>query len=1229
MKQLLLPLLLICSTLTLSAQDCEIFNLVTEAHECINGEFMVDIDFDVENPVDSMFGVVGNATNYGEFLYEDLPITVGPITGDSDTEWFFIVYDLDEAECQATDTLGIVNCCGFSEVSIDPQECQNQEEFSAVINFEYENTGNLGFDVFDINGNSIGFYLYEDLPVTVTGIPSTGNQLNEITICDNDNENCCLTVEFEGLDCDPEDCEIYNVVADAGDCDDGVFYVTLNFDFENVTELFSVMGNGNNYGLFSYDSLPITIGPLEGDGETVWEFVVKDNTIDGCEDFTVLEPIDCPEVCGFNDVVIEPFECQGDSAYSVDLDFIPIATSDEGFAVYAGDEFIDEYSYEDLPITIEFFPASGDFFDTLVICDLVDPDCCEAFQFQALACGECLIYNIEVDATECDSNMQFFVELDFDFENVSDEGFQVGGNGNIYGEWDYDELPVIVGPLDGDDSTIYEFVVLDLGGGLCLAGVELGTVDCFNPCEIWDIEVDFLECTGDGTYNLWLDFEYENTGELGFDVFANGEFFGFYTYDELPLILSDFPASGNDNDWLEICDNDNFNCCEVLEFESPGCFEECDIRDLVADPLECTSDSTFSVFIAFVYEHLPGDSVDIYGNGDYVGTYSVASLPLTIPDFPAPVGDSGVHLLVCATGDENCCEDIEFLGPICDTSACAIFDLVLDEKQCDDDGTFSMYIDFEYQGLENDFFEVWNDGEFIGFYALDSLPVLVDGLPGEGGISVLTICENDNDACCFDFEYEAPVCEVECSIFDIVLDGIECTDEGEFSMWLNFEYQGATNDFFEVWNGDDYIGFYALDSLPVYLEGIPGGDGENAVLAVCVNDNEECCNEIEYETPDCIDECSISELIVDGLECYGDDGYFSMWINFDYEGVANDFFEVWIDDTYYGLYAFDSLPVMIDEIPGTGEAASLLVCENDNDGCCADLSFETPDCNTCTISELTAEAVECSSDSTFSAWVDFESSGVSADGVDIYADGDYLGFFPLVTPILVPNMPAGDGVLEIEVCSADSLPEPLCCAVTELEQLFCEEDVCPIGEVTAEPSECDSNGMFFVELNIELLAPVDGGFLVAGNGSTYGSFDYDDLPVTIGPLEGDGETEWEFIAIDLADTECSNFVELGTIDCETTGIFGPGPEVYNLDVRYGTDGPFFIVPEHAESATLWTSAGQLAATIGDLAAGNAVALRRYSADTGVMILTVESTRKALPGQGCDVLIDYILACLSG
>ena len=1295
-------------TLSLYSQgDCEINELVAEAHPCSNGMFFVDIDFIVVAPQGDTFGIVGNATDYGFFDYDSLPVTLGPLVGDETTEWEFIVYDAEEPNCQATVVLGIVNCCSITDVVVDPDACTNPEEYNATLNFNFSNTGGVGFDVFDENENSLGFFSYDDLPVTVEGIPSNGAGADDVLIiCDNDNPNCCTEVVFEGPDCNPDDCEIYNVEAVAGACENGSFLVTINFTSENTGPGFTVTGNGNNYGTFAYDSLPVVVGPVEGDSITVYEFVITDLQNGECQSFTVIDPVSCPPACHFEEVNVDPIACQGDSSYSIGINFIPVNPEAATFVVTSGGINLGTFSYESLPIVIDSFPASGAFNDVLTIHDSEDSTCTAVVEFQALLCEGCLIYDLVVETTPCDSNGQFFVDIDFLFQNTGPM-FQVGGNGNIYGQFSYDELPITLGPFDGDTVTFYEFVVLDLENAFCLEGFELGLVDCITPCEIGPLTVDPLECSGTGTYDLFLDFETTNTGGLGFDVFAGDDFVGFYLYGDLPVTVEDFPSSGNANDVITVCDNDNTDCCSTLEFPSLTCVDTCDIFDLVVDVDECTSEVTFGAFINFEHMGFASNSVDVFANEVFIGFFNIDSLPIYVAELPATGG--GINVTVCANDQPDCCATVEIQSPECDTMLeCSIFDIVVDPVECGGDDTFFAFINFEHEGLTSSFVNISTDGIDLGEYHVDSLPVLVDGIPGDGSNTVITICDNDNPECCGIVEFETLDCDtVECAIFDIVIDGQECGNDGTFSMFVNFEHEGLTSSTVNISAAGIDLGNYLVDSLPVLVDGIPG-DGSNTVLTICDNDNPDCCGFLEFETPNCdTSDCSIFDIVLDPIECapngtffasinfehsgltssfvnmsvggenlgiYHVDslpvlvdgipgtganavlticdndnpeccgilefetlacdtmpctisdlavtvldcdtvGSFGILVSFEHEGLTNEFVEVWSGDEFLGFFAYDPLPIFISGVPATGEVENLTVCENDNDGCCATIEYQTPLCDTvniCEIFEVVVDPQDCDSNGTFSALVTFEHVGLTNDFVEMWTGNIYLGLFAVDSmPILVDGIPGDGQNAPLTICQNDNAD---CCTTVEFETLDCGIGDCIIDDVSATISDCDSLDQFFVTLNFGFQNVGNSGFSVIGNGENYGAFSYDDVPITLGPFDGDGETEWEFAVIDNGDPNCSGFTEVGIVECSTSGIGSLQFDIAPLKLFQHEDGVRFDIPQGALSVSAWSVDGRRVHFAEQLNPGESMVVKSPDGISGLLFIQVIAEQKLYVGK---------------
>lgn len=910
----------------------------------------------------------------------------------------------------------------------------------------------------------------------------------------------------------------------------------------------------------------------------------------------------CPEACGFRDVVVEPASCLGDTAYTIDLEFVPVSVNDDGFSLFAYGQNLGSFAYSDLPVLGVPYPASGDFFDTLVICDNLDPECCDTIQFQALLCEQCVIYDMEVIASECDENDQFTVEINFQSQNTGESGFQIGGNGTVYGTFQYEDLPIELGPLDGDNVTFWEFAVFDNENPFCIQGVELGVINCINPCEIGALEVDAIGCTGDGFYQVNLDFDFANTDSAGFNLFANGNFFGSYSYSDLPLTIDSFPSSGNTNDIIRVEDAGDESCAAVAEFESLGCFLICDIRDIVVAPIECTSDSTFSALVTFIFENLETDFVDIYSGDDYLGFFNVNNLPVLVDGFTSSFFE--VPIEICANDNELCCESRNFQGISCDTS-CSVSDLVSDLTECEDDGTYDAVINFSAEGFTSvNARVIVNDGE-PELYPVNDLPVVLKDLPGDGEQVSVIVCDNDNLDCCEDISWTAPVCAIDtCDIRDAVLSEVECQGDGTYNARLDFIFEGLISSFVNVSLGDSLIGLYPADSVPLLIKGLPG-NGADDVLVICDNDNPECCAELPITAPECEVVCSVVEVATENVECLGN-GTFAVTVNFVVQGFENELADVFVEGELFASVEVSAGTTRLVGLEGDGSDIEISVCENDNGDCCGSTILSTPVCEGCSISELVIDVNECTSDSTFSAWLNYELVGIDTAGVTVYANGDFIGQFPAISPLLVSNIPANGEMVTLEICGQDTLRSLPCCVEEEIEALLCEEPGCPILSVTVQASECDTAGQFNAIIEADIEGEPTGGFIVAGNGMTYGSFGYDELPLTIGPLDGDGETEWEFILIDISDPSCSGSVELGQVNCDPNSLFEPSAPSRQLEIRYDAGRPFLLVPEDDLTMSILNYAGQEVTLRPAGASGDRIDLTTYSSTPGLFIAVMQS-----------------------
>jgi hypothetical protein len=157
------------------------------------------------------------------------------------------------------------------------------------------------------------------------------------------------------------------------------------------------------------------------------------------------------------------------------------------FGVWANGHFLGSFPLNARPYHIEHFPTDigpNDFVEVcLVTPNATQPLCCKKIEFPVPDCqgGDCKIWDLQVLTTPCLCG-QFFAVLTFESENGGSGGFDIVGNGQSYGNYPYNHpQPIVIGPLDGDGLTAYEFVVKDHLHPDCHDAVDLGKIDCTQP----------------------------------------------------------------------------------------------------------------------------------------------------------------------------------------------------------------------------------------------------------------------------------------------------------------------------------------------------------------------------------------------------------------------------------------------------------------------------------------------------------------------------------------------------------------------------------------------------------------------------------------------------------------------------------------------------------------------------------------------------------------------------
>jgi uncharacterized protein with PQ loop repeat len=329
--------------------DCSITNLTATEVTCNeNGEtFTLVLDFDYANTNQTSFKVFGaNNTLIGTFLYADLPITINNMNVSVFNNLVIKVVNFENPACFGIMEMPAPPCsesCSITNVHAYDVVCNdNGDGLTLILDFDYANTNQTGFDLIGPGGVALGYYLYANLPIIVTNFPNIAvNGMTYIKVQNNDNADCFGIDEFELPECPGDLCSITNITATEVTCNENgeTFNLVLDFDYANTNQdSFRVVGANNTFiGKFAYADLPITITNMNV--SVFNNIVIKVNNVEEPTCFGVLEmpAPDCPVVgCPIEEVffsINEVSACQ----YYISLDSFLLNFTDESFNIALND----------------------------------------------------------------------------------------------------------------------------------------------------------------------------------------------------------------------------------------------------------------------------------------------------------------------------------------------------------------------------------------------------------------------------------------------------------------------------------------------------------------------------------------------------------------------------------------------------------------------------------------------------------------------------------------------------------------------------------------------------------------------------------------------------------------------------------------------------------------------------------------------------------------------------
>ena len=943
-------------------ESCFIYGLTATSGDCNNDDqfdLVVDFEYGYTSDFFDLHINYNNGVVIENVPYSALPYTVTGLVEECLSDIDVVVYDSANDGCFAAVGIDPVCCsydlCDLSNLIFDVSNCDGTE-FEAIVDFDFEGSSlEFSYTVYNFAGDEveIGSYLYADLPINLF-FNNTNSSSYKIVIRDQDDNTCLVYDDFDN----PcyQDCFLYNLTAIPGNCIDGEFTLVVDFEHEFTSGFFDLHIT-YPYGLvisdIAYSSLPYTVTGLQEDCMSEIEILVCDSENGGCLDVIDVDPICCQNFCSFSNLVIEVSECDG-SEYSAIIDF-EYSGNDVDFDFILFDYQSNQiqsgsYAYDNLPLVLDIDNTTS-IGKYIVINDQADQNCVidEYFDNPCYEQNdECGLLDIVLENSECD-NGEFTLIIDFDYSGTINDFYDYtvyGTQNEIVAEGfaPFSQLPLTI--IINNSESEYIYVEINENDNMDCSTVGEFLNPCFGAvCNIFSI--DFGQnpvCENGFIVTDWYIFA-ENTSEVGFDIFIDGEFLIFVQYNgEGPYNL-DIEAPNTSNFSITACDNDN--CCYTWDLDNP-CWDDqsCEISNVVATPSECNDAEEFSVVLSFEYQNASNQFM-VNGNGVDYGLFNYSDLPITLDGFS---GDcETIFEFVIHDVNNIDCSDFAVAGPICcEDAVCDIFSIDFGPNPICENGFIVTDWFIFAENTSEVGYDISINGEFLTFVQYDNEgPYNFDIEAPNTENFTISACDNDNENCCYTWELGNPCFEEagECQMTTLDFGANPICENGSIiTEWL-IDGENTSGIGYDIFINGEFELFVAYEADSWYDFDIGAPDTEFFSMSVCDNDNADCCIDWElgnpcFEPP--VSDCWIDDVTATVIAC--ESNFFDIQIDFEHENTTNQFI-VSGNGNNYGTYTYTDLPITLTGLEADCDTEFEFAIQDaiDND-CTAAIDYGTVCC---------------------------------------------------------------------------------------------------------------------------------------------------------------------------------------------------------------------------------------------------------------------------------------------
>jgi hypothetical protein len=731
--------------------------------------------------------------------------------------------------------------CGLNEPMISDVKCIENATYEFTLNFAFQDTLTDSIEIY-INELKFGKFSVNDLPLKIVQNKFSGNKTDKIKISDPSKPDCFVTTKVEN----PCSCAIFDFKYAKNKCTDTTFNIVFDFHHFETSDSFDIAVKNISFGRKSYKNLPVSIGPFSS-ADTIYNISVFDKVDSLCfNDFNV-NGSECPD-CFIRDIQLHGYECDANGNLFLKLSFLHTNVKTKKYVVTTnlGNEKIGEYKNNVIVDSVtfrEYFvlgPVKSlcDTFLVITIWDLENKVCQSSLVLDSLCCEEkCIIEEISVKELKCNDDNTYQFYLNFTYKNSQSGKFYLNVNDQISGYFSVSQLPLLIKGVKLTDKKVH-FIKVCLEDNCCKTR-EYEVPNCTgDDCIIEEIFIKEMKCNDDNTYQFYLNFTYKNSQSDSFYLSVNNQISGYYSINQLPLLVKGVKFTDKKVHFIKVCLEDN--CCKTREYEVPNCTgDDCIIEEIFIKEMKCNDDNTYQFYLNFTYKNSQSDSFYLSVNNQISGYYSINQLPLLVKG--VKFTDKKVHFIkVCL--ENNCCKAKEYEVPNCTGDGCIIEEIFIKEMKCTDNNTYQFYLNFTYKNSQSDSFYLSVNNQISGYYSINQLPLLVKGVKfTDKKVHFIKVCLENN--CCKAKEYEVPNCTGDgCKIYNISYRPIFDTLNGRFWIMLDFKHLNTSESFYLKGNGKNY-GVFNYNELPIFLG--PYICKENLPIEYIISDSKnEVCHEV-------------------------------------------------------------------------------------------------------------------------------------------------------------------------------------------------------------------------------------------------------------------------------------------------------------------------------------------------------------------------------------------------